>query len=118
MEILSVSPELMGSVQFDLPITKNICELLFGILNGNIIGYLIVGKDSNGYNLEHLFIDEKHRRNGFGTKLLEICIDSYKRIKLIVSIDNRSAIRMYEKHGFKKWHVNGRYYVMQTSSPL
>ena len=114
MEILSVSPELMGHMNLNIPITKNVNELLLGILNGNIIGYLIIGKDNRGYNLEHLFIDEKHRRKGFGTKLLETCLDSYKPIRLIVSTDNRSAVHMYEKHGFQRLHITGRYYVMQT----
>lgn len=112
MEVLSVSPELMGYVDHSLPITKNVYELLLGIINDKIIGYLIIGKDSSGYKIEHLFIDEKHRRNGFGTELLKTCLGSYKHIRLIVSATNQPAMDLYKKHGFKLSYSKGRYHVM------
>lgn len=112
MEILSVSPELICHIDHNLPITKNVYELFLGFLNGRLIGYLIIGKDNNGYNLEHLFIDEKYRQNGFGTQLLKLCIDTYNHLKLMVSTENNVAIKLYEKYGFKKSYSNRNYHVM------
>jgi ribosomal protein S18 acetylase RimI-like enzyme len=112
MEIISISHDMVDYINVNLPITKNIYELFLGILNGNIIGYLMIGRDNRGYTIEHIFIDEKYRCRGFGTKLLRSCLDSYKQIKLMVSIENQHAMHIYEKHGFRISHSNARYHVM------
>lgn len=47
-------------------------------------------------------VKQKYRGQGYGSAILDYCIKKYKVNDLSVSINNTSAIRLYEKHGFKK----------------
>ena len=59
-------------------------------------------KQTTGYNLTNICIDEAYRGKGIGAKLLEYCIDTFSShtIHLDVIEENKNAVTMYEAHGF------------------
>lgn len=57
--------------------------------------------DEDGYYIHVLCVDEKHRREGFGTEMLKAIEKEHKKLYLHVSINNTKARAFYEKYGFK-----------------
>lgn len=57
-----------------------------------------------GINICNVCIESKFQRNGLGTKLLELCIEQHKKQDLYLCVlkENKPAIGLYEKVGFKK----------------
>lgn len=90
-------------------------EIFIAKLNNEIVGYVILSirekeNPSMRYrkqlNIEAICVDENCRGNGIGTLLLEYiknigkeqgCTDMY----LTVNQENKNAIKVYEKFGFK-----------------
>jgi ribosomal protein S18 acetylase RimI-like enzyme len=73
-----------------------------------IKGYFSIGFNQNHEEVEILkfTVDVPFQQNGFGTKLMNYCLDLTKDrgkniIKLGVFEKNVAAIKFYEKHGFK-----------------
>ncbi len=54
-----------------------------------------------------MMVDASHHGRGIGSRLLAAAIDlaenwlNVTRIELTVFVDNRAAIALYEKHGFR-----------------
>lgn len=61
--------------------------------------YLVVKKD-DGIMLDEIFIDEKYRDNGIGTKVISGILKSSNTVYLWVYKDNVRAISLYKKLGF------------------
>jgi len=63
----------------------------------------------NGYELAFLGISPTHQGKGLGKRLLQETISNLHRISmkftcwLLVDITNVSAIKLYQKWGFRKW---------------
>lgn len=77
--------------------------------NNNIIGYLIGTKKEVGdgryvFFIDYFYIITKYRNNGFGTKMLMICINYIKSINIkfimLITEINSNAHKMYNKIGF------------------
>ena len=54
--------------------------------------------------IEDVYIDEKHRGSGYGKKLLSFLEKEYstfKRFRLDVMRDNKKAINLFEKSGYR-----------------
>ena len=72
-----------------------------------IIGFLIGVKiDSENAKILMLAVLNRYRKQSIGTGLLDqflkiTSIEKIKRIKLEVRTKNKSAIKFYQKHGFK-----------------
>lgn len=95
-------------------------ETIVAEVEGTIVAFLIfeVHRSQRSATIVTLDVREGHRRNGFGSRLLqrseEILIgygvDSYD---LQVDVNNRGAIGFYKRHGFKtvrplrKYYANG-----------
>lgn len=65
--------------------------------NGRIIGFIGL----NGDCLEGIFVSKECRSLGIGTKLLDFVKKRRSRLTLNVYCKNTSAVRFYEKNGFK-----------------
>ena len=57
-------------------------------------------------HIEDLFVTEKHRKQGIGRRLLELCYETaqksgYGRVDLHVFHKNTSALRFYETNGLQ-----------------
>ena len=80
-------------------------RFLAGFLYGTTYGNK---KEGRGY-VEVLFISRKFRRKGIASLLINRFITilkqkGYKRIQLSVNTQNKGAIKLYEKLGFKLHH--------------
>ncbi len=56
-------------------------------------------------SIDHLFIQERHRRNGYATRLLNYVYpilknEGFTKVSLSVELSNRGARALYSKHGF------------------
>lgn len=112
MEIVSVLPNIVPYICNDLPITSNTCEVFLGLLYGNIIGYIIIGNNKDGYSIEHFHVIDKYRDKGLGTRLLRHFLENYNHASLMVAKNNLRAIHIYQKHDFKVACSKSTYYVM------
>jgi ribosomal protein S18 acetylase RimI-like enzyme len=88
-------------------------ETLQDILRGFII--ILYRNGSRVAGIETLNVDPLFQGGGIGTKLLNAAEKDMKykwikRIRLEVSIENKPAIRLYERAGFKKIKILKNYY--------
>lgn len=79
---------------------------------GLIIGTAWLTNDKRRTYLHHFGIDEAHRRKGYATKLLKVClklaVNDGCQIKIEVHRSNAIALHLYRKAGF---HYLGDYEV-------
>jgi diamine N-acetyltransferase len=75
------------------------------------VGFIMYGiepRDNNDYWIDRFMIDEKHQKNGYGKKALEIIIEKIKqdkthnKIKISTDPENITAINLYKKLGFNE----------------
>jgi len=76
------------------------------------IGNIILNKNTKFAHALHIFIDSKYRNKGLGTKMLQYLEalakdDNMITISINVMPKNKSALKLYEKMGFKKLKSNG-----------
>lgn len=80
--------------------------------NDNILGYCFAGIDSDFYDstvwLNDLVVDESARGLGIGKRLVretlkELKSKGHHNVMLNVSLQNKPALGLYEKTGFKPW---------------
>lgn len=58
-----------------------------------------------GTNMPFLYdfeVKESLRSHGYGGAILDFCVQKYKLNDLAVNVNNKDAIRFYERHNFKK----------------
>lgn len=81
-----------------------------GIYNGDeMVGFLLYDYDEElgGWSFSRFMIDIKHQNKGLGSKALEKFLDFFhnkfpnESLYTSVEINNKIAIKMYEKYGFK-----------------
>ena len=83
-------------------IPKQIFEYKNIVLNNIIVGSFLITKNENGLLLDEIFIEDKYRNKGIGTKVISNIILKYqKNIFLWVYKDNIKAFNLYKKLGFK-----------------
>ena len=82
--------------------------------DGEIIGYIWFSLKNEGEDMygliNHLFIDEAHRRKGFAKRLIEyaekyLASIGVKQMKLHVTLTNTPALKLYEKLNYKKTRI-------------
>ncbi len=79
--------------------------------NNEIIGYVYYSDIYDRVEINQIEINKIHRNCGKGDILLKKLIETVeKNITLEVKIDNISAIKLYEKNGFKKETIRKNYY--------
>lgn len=82
--------------------------------NQKVDGFLLAHIFEDYVDLLTIVVDEQERCKNIGTDLLNFLLNNYcnqnKHILLEVSIDNYSALMLYEKFGFKVINVRKGYY--------
>ena len=93
-------------------INSNIAIVLVAEVNNFVVGYLYALDFEDNMDLLSIYVDEEHRLNHIGYKLLnelqKKCKD--ETITLEVSSMNISALALYKKCGFKVVGIRKRYY--------
>ena len=82
-----------------------------------VLGYLEIRLVDGVLDIMNLFVNEEDRRKGIATELMNKMIqeENYSRIMLEVNENNDSAIRLYNKLGFKEISLRDRYYGEDTA---
>ncbi len=83
---------------------------------GELIGYSMSTVGKEGFHITNIAIAQEHQRMGIGSRLMHILENIARergcsRAYLEVRITNKSAIKMYEKLGYKIAHVQKLYYM-------
>jgi len=78
---------------------------------GSIAGYLITHDSVDVYEVIKVGVDDGYRGKGLGRRLIEKSFESIETdLMLEVRESNKSAIRLYEKLGFRKIGLRRGYY--------
>jgi [ribosomal protein S18]-alanine N-acetyltransferase len=91
--------------------------------DGRLVGYLIVSRYVDAWHVMNLAVDLEHRRGGVASTLLEMLFeltagDHERGYTLEVRVSNRSAITLYERHGFEASGVRRGYYTDNREDAL
>ncbi len=81
----------------------------------NIIGFINYYDLYDRFEISYIEVKEQFRNKKIGTKLLDHLIDIGKKrkienITLEVNVNNKYAIKLYEKFDFKKVAIRKKYY--------
>ena len=85
--------------------------------NDKVLGYLEIRNVDGVIDIMNLFVNEENRKQGIATALMNEMIneEDYSRIMLEVNENNITAIRLYNKLGFKEISLRERYYGEDTA---
>jgi ribosomal-protein-alanine N-acetyltransferase len=80
-----------------------------------LIGYLIISRYVEAWHVMNLAVAPSHRQRGVASALLERLFvdteaDDTRGYTLEVRVSNAAAIRLYERHGFKRRGFRRSYY--------
>lgn len=93
--------------------SRDYCRLLMLEDDGTVVGYALLSftwsNEAGGMIVlfEELYFNEHARGKGFGSKVFEWVEENYpeaKRTRLEVTYNNRRAIQLYERLGYKELH--------------
>lgn len=93
-------------------------DSIYNYMDGDkVLGYLEIRLVDGVLDIMNLFVNEEDRRKGIATELMNKMIqeENYSRIMLEVNENNASAIRLYNKLGFKEISLRDRYYGEDTA---
>ena len=112
---------------YALPWTKGILrdcinnhyDFVMAKYNNTIIGYIIAKISSHETHILNLTVSKDYRNNGIATELLDMIfakcfILNSLDIYLETRVDNKAAINLYEKHGFRRISIRKNYYKTST----
>lgn len=90
------------SQYLNILIDECIGEVIVNLRNRELMGYVFVyKKGKNKGFIFNLFVVEKYRHKGFGNMLINDAVNIFNGIDLTVGKDNKVAIDLYKKNGFK-----------------
>ena len=90
---------------------------------GRLIGYLIVSRYVDAWHVMNVAVDPEHRGRGIASMLLErlfeLTVDDGRRgYTLEVRVSNATAIRLYERLGFRARGIRRGYYTDNREDAL
>jgi [ribosomal protein S18]-alanine N-acetyltransferase len=90
---------------------------------GTLVGYLIVSRYVDAWHVMNVAVDPDHRGRGIATtmleRLFELTADDARRgYTLEVRVSNETAIRLYERLGFRSRGVRRGYYTDNREDAL
>jgi [ribosomal protein S18]-alanine N-acetyltransferase len=88
-----------------------------------LVGYLIISRYVDAWHVMNVAVDPEFRGRGIATKLLshlfeQTAGDGRRGYTLEVRVSNRSAIRLYERLGFKARGIRRGYYTDNREDAL
>ena len=101
--------------QWEKELEKDYITAMGIFFNKLIIGICVIHKIYDEAEIRYLSVHPSYQKRGLGKKLIYRIIkecknENIKRIFLEVSIKNKSALKFYEKFGFKTIEIRKKYY--------
>jgi len=107
-------PTPWSLAMFVLELSKPSGICLAALRNGRIVGYLVCSRYDTVWHLMNVAVDERLRREGIATALLEHLFERADRpgaqYTLEVRLSNDAAIPLYERFGFQSAGLRRGYY--------
>jgi ribosomal-protein-alanine N-acetyltransferase len=100
---------------------SSIC--LGAFLDNRLVGYLIVSRYVDAWHVMNVAVASEYRRRGIASTLLgqlfELTSDDHRRgYTLEVRVSNKSAIKLYERLGFRSRGIRRGYYTDNREDAL
>jgi ribosomal-protein-alanine N-acetyltransferase len=114
-DIIDLEYEVLGSSIFvklsTLPYRKKVIVADAGVIAGCAVVYW----DEESFHLGSIVVRKEYRNKGIGEELIKRCIEmaqkmGYKRVWLEVSVNNKEAVEMYKKVGFRVYETLKHFY--------
>lgn len=105
--------EFITNNKLDKPINSPFSKEVIYVENDTVIGYLSYSIMYEKAEINNIYILEKFRSQGIGSKLLDYLVKKCKiceNITLEVRKNNINAISLYKKYGFKEVAIREKYY--------
>lgn len=99
--------------KIDKPIESPFSKEIVYIENDAVIGYLSYSIMYEKAEINNIYVLQQYRSQGIGSKLLDYLVKKCKiceNITLEVRKDNKNAISLYKKYGFKEVAIREKYY--------
>jgi ribosomal-protein-alanine N-acetyltransferase len=102
---------------------SSICLGAFHGETGALLGYLIISRYVDAWHVMNVAVAPEHRRRGIASDLLEQLFeltagDGRRGYTLEVRVSNTSAIKLYERAGFRARGVRRGYYTDNREDAL
>ena len=99
----------------ELTKASSICLGAFDRETGLLLGYLIISRYVDAWHMMNVAVAAEHRRRGIATRLLDRLFeltagDGRRGYTLEVRVSNTSAIKLYERSGFRARGIRRGYY--------
>lgn len=102
--------KIKGYVSKDIPEELDKCQMI--LVDGKVVGCLIVKPDDGFTLLDEIFIEEEYRNLGIGTDIINNILNESSIVCLWVYKLNEKAIRLYKRLGFEVLEdTKNRYYM-------
>ncbi len=102
---------------------SSICLGAFDADTETLVGYLIISRYVDAWHIMNVAVDPEHRGRGVATMLLERLFeltadDARRGYTLEVRVSNATAIRLYERLGFRARGIRRGYYTDNREDAL
>jgi [ribosomal protein S18]-alanine N-acetyltransferase len=102
---------------------SSICLGAFDRETSGLVGYLIISRYVDAWHLMNVAVAAEHRRHGIATRLLDRLFeltagDGRRGYTLEVRVSNTSAIKLYERCGFRARGIRRGYYTDNREDAL
>jgi len=97
-------PRPWSRKSFEIELFKDNCDFLVYDIDGDIAGYIVFWYILDEAELAVVAVADGFRRQGIAGRLLTYCVEKNKNINVIyleVEKTNVSAVKLYEKKGFR-----------------
>jgi len=81
-------------------VPKQLSDYKIIMVDGNIIGCLLVVKYKDGYLLDEIYLEKKYRNKGIGSDIIKNILNNDVSVYLWVYKNNTKAFNLYFKFGF------------------
>jgi ribosomal protein S18 acetylase RimI-like enzyme len=96
--------------------SESLAGVYVAVVTGKVVGYISFSKKihkdewcARHYRLDHLIVDEKHRRKGYGTELLRVLLQMAQKDDVNVVVDtftkNEGTVEFFKSFGFKPFET-------------
>ncbi len=102
---------------------SSLCLGAVELPTGMLVAYAIISRYVDAWHVMNIAVDPDFRERGIATALLEHLfdrtgVDGHRGYTLEVRVSNTSAIRLYERLGFRSRGVRRRYYTDNREDAL
>ncbi len=91
--------------------------IYFYELDDIAVGYIHITHVIDEIDIINVFVLEEYRNKSIASKLMDTIINNYpnNKISLEVNVNNKNAIKLYEKYNFKKVSTRKNYYQQEDA---